>query len=60
MCKCTLCKVNNKDSVITKCGHAFCRDCVEQRLSLRDRKCPGCSQVFDKSYVKELFLEYGT
>ncbi|EOD39647.1 hypothetical protein EMIHUDRAFT_462197 [Emiliania huxleyi CCMP1516] len=59
MVKCPLCKNSNKDTVITKCGHAFCRDCIDSRLSLRERKCPGCSQVFDKSYVKDLWLEYG-
>jgi len=59
MCKCPLCKTANKDTVITKCGHAFCKECIDHRLELRNRKCPGCSQVFDKGYVKELWLEYG-
>ena len=59
MCKCPLCKNSNKDAIITKCGHAFCRECIDHRLELRNRKCPGCSQVFDKGYVKDLWLEYG-
>lgn len=59
MCKCPVCHSANKDTVITKCGHAFCRGCLDKRLELRNRKCPGCSQVFDKSYVRELWLEHG-
>jgi E3 ubiquitin-protein ligase BRE1 len=59
MIKCPVCDTNNKDTVITKCGHAFCRGCLEKRLELRNRKCPGCSQVFDKGYVRELWLEHG-
>jgi E3 ubiquitin-protein ligase BRE1 len=58
MVKCPLCHLANKDTVITKCGHAFCRGCLDKRLELRNRKCPGCQQVFDKSYVRELWLEH--
>ena len=54
--KCTLCKVNEKNCIINKCGHVFCRQCIEQRLNLRNRKCPGCSQQFDYQAVKDIYL----
>ena len=43
-------------AVITKCWHAFCRDCIQTRLDNRDRKCPACSQQFDYQSVKDLYL----
>ena len=54
--KCSLCKVNDKDAVINKCMHAFCRECIQKRLDVRNRKCPACSQQFDYQAVKDLFL----
>ena len=44
MVKCTLCQENEKNAVIVKCGHTFCRDCIDDRLANRNRKCPACSQ----------------
>ena len=35
--------VNDKDAVINKCMHAFCRDCIQKRLDVRNRKCPACA-----------------
>lgn len=54
--KCSLCKVNDKDAVISKCMHAFCRECIQKRLDVRNRKCPACSQQFDYQAVKDLYL----
>jgi len=54
--KCTLCQENEKNAIISKCGHTFCRDCIDERLANRNRKCPACSQQFDYQGVKELFL----
>lgn len=56
MVKCTLCKENEKNAIIIKCCHTFCRSCIEERLANRNRKCPACSQQFDYQSVKELFL----
>ena len=50
------CKINEKDAVITKCCHTFCRSCIDHRLNLRNRKCPTCGVGIDAQQVKELFL----
>ena len=42
--KCTLCQENEKNAIISKCGHTFCRECIDDRLANRNRKCPACSQ----------------
>ena len=54
--KCPLCKINDKDAVIVKCCHTFCRGCIDHRLNLRNRKCPTCGVGIDFQSVKELFL----
>ena len=54
--KCTLCRVNDKDAIISKCMHAFCRECIQKRLDVRNRKCPACALQFDFQSVKDLFL----
>lgn len=43
---CTVCKRNFKDTVVKTCGHVFCKECVEQRLTSRSRKCPNCNKSF--------------
>jgi len=56
--KCPLCMKNEKNAVINKCFHTFCRDCIDQRLNLRNRKCPTCAVPIDFQSVKELFLTH--
>ena len=43
---CTVCRKNFKDTAIKTCGHVFCKDCVEERLTSRSRKCPNCGKSF--------------
>lgn len=43
---CTVCRRNFKDTAIKTCGHVFCKECVEERLTSRSRKCPNCNRSF--------------
>ncbi|CAG8288813.1 unnamed protein product [Penicillium salamii] len=43
---CTVCRSNFKNTAIKTCGHVFCKDCVEERLTSRSRKCPNCGKSF--------------
>jgi E3 ubiquitin-protein ligase BRE1 len=54
--KCSLCGDNDKDAIISKCMHSFCRECIQRRLDNRNRKCPACALQFDYQSVKDLFL----
>jgi E3 ubiquitin-protein ligase BRE1 len=36
--------------------HTFCRECIQKRLDVRNRKCPACALQFDFQSVKDLFL----
>ncbi|KAK4938993.1 E3 ubiquitin-protein ligase bre1 [Elasticomyces elasticus] len=43
---CNICKRALKNTVIKTCGHTFCNECVEERLTSRSRKCPNCGKSF--------------
>ncbi|QDS69896.1 hypothetical protein FKW77_000835 [Venturia effusa] len=43
---CQNCRENLKDTVLTVCGHTFCKDCVKTRVDTRQRKCPACMKPF--------------
>ena len=45
---CDICRVKVKGRV-TKCGHGFCRDCLDTYFeSLKKKECPACRQEIDK------------
>lgn len=48
---CTICRNNFKNAALKTCGHLFCNQCVDDRISNRMRKCPTCSRAFDKMDV---------
>ncbi|CAL3964664.1 hypothetical protein PZA11_002381 [Diplocarpon coronariae] len=53
---CTICRKDFKNTAIRTCGHTFCNNCVADRLANRMRKCPNCSNPFDKSDVMAIHL----
>jgi E3 ubiquitin-protein ligase BRE1 len=54
--KCNSCHVRQKDTVLTKCMHVFCKHCIDARLETRQRKCPNCGEPFGMNDVKQIFL----
>jgi E3 ubiquitin-protein ligase BRE1 len=46
---CSVCRINFKNTILKTCGHVFCNECVDNRITNRMRKCPSCSKSFDKS-----------
>ncbi|KAI0930463.1 hypothetical protein AcW1_009141 [Taiwanofungus camphoratus] len=55
--KCSTCKMNMRNTVITKCMHSFCKSCVDSRISTRQRKCPACNLPFSQGEVQQLFFQ---
>ena len=56
MMRCRVCRVRTKDTVITKCWHTFCSDCIKRNLDARNRKCPACGHLFGAQDVKQIYL----
>lgn len=56
MMRCRVCDVRSKDTVLTKCMHTFCRECVDAIITSRNRKCPACGQHFGLTEHKQIYL----
>lgn len=54
--KCSACNVNLKDTVLLKCFHIFCEECVKLRIETRQRKCPGCQTPFGHSDFRRIYI----
>ncbi|EJF65375.1 BRE1-domain-containing protein [Dichomitus squalens LYAD-421 SS1] len=55
--KCSTCQINMRNTVITKCMHTFCKQCVDARISTRQRKCPACNLAFSGGEVNTLYFQ---
>ncbi|KAF1948710.1 BRE1-domain-containing protein [Byssothecium circinans] len=56
MLQCQICKNKIKDTVIKTCGHVFCDQCIQDRLTNRARKCPNCGKAFGNSDIMRIHL----
>lgn len=54
--KCNSCHVREKNAVLTKCMHVFCRTCLEERVETRQRKCPNCGEAFSATDIRNIYL----
>lgn len=54
---CSLCNDRRKNCVITKCGHMFCSECIENNLKARNRKCPKCAGQYGQEDFKSAWLD---
>ena len=55
---CNVCNEREKTTLLAKCNHMFCRECVDTRIENRDRKCPSCMIRFDKGDVKDCSFNF--
>lgn len=53
---CDICERNFKKVAVTTCGHTFCKECIDDRINSRMRKCPNCNKPFSKMDVLEIHL----
>ncbi|KAJ4366901.1 E3 ubiquitin-protein ligase bre1 [Neocucurbitaria cava] len=56
MIQCQICKSKFKNTVIKTCGHMFCDQCVQDRLTNRARKCPNCGKAFGTNDTMRVHL----
>jgi hypothetical protein len=54
--RCSVCSSRQKDCIIAKCFHMFCRECVDENLRTRHRKCPACNKGFGADDVHAIYL----
>ena len=53
---CPVCHYRDKECIIMRCRHMHCKQCVEERLSNRSRRCPTCNNGFGRTDVEDIFL----
>ncbi|MES1914035.1 MAG: hypothetical protein MHM6MM_006169 [Cercozoa sp. M6MM] len=46
MLYCSVCNLRRKGTVLTRCGHLFCSQCVQDCVRTRNRCCPACKTPF--------------
>uniref|UniRef100_A0A7S4KY00 E3 ubiquitin protein ligase n=1 Tax=Paramoeba aestuarina TaxID=180227 RepID=A0A7S4KY00_9EUKA len=54
--QCDVCKDRRKGCIVTKCWHIFCRQCIEDSLTARRRKCPACGRAISRNEVQDIYL----
>ena len=54
--RCSTCNIDLKSHVISKCFHMFCKNCIDDLLNSRQRKCPSCGTAFGHQDVKPVFF----
>ncbi|KNC97517.1 uncharacterized protein SPPG_09429 [Spizellomyces punctatus DAOM BR117] len=54
--KCSSCNNNFKSHVLNKCMHTFCKDCIDDMWTSRQRKCPTCGIAFAQQDIRQVYL----
>ena len=57
MLKCKVCNTRNKNVVLSRCYHTFCKECINANLEARQRKCPTCRHKITHDDVNQLYWE---
>ena len=45
-----------QDTVLTKCFHVFCGECIQENIDKRSRKCPQCRLAFGLKDFNRIYL----
>lgn len=53
---CNICNERERNTVLIRCSHTFCRECVDTRVKVRNRKCPTCNNNFADTDIRPIYL----
>jgi E3 ubiquitin-protein ligase BRE1 len=53
---CPVCNARDKKCILLRCRHMFCKQCVDENIKNRSRKCPACGSRFDTKDVADVWL----
>lgn len=54
---CAVCNDRDKEVILLRCRHMFCKHCIDENIKNRSRKCPACGQRFDTKDVGDIWLK---
>ncbi|CAE6403297.1 unnamed protein product, partial [Rhizoctonia solani] len=55
--RCSTCVKNFRSHTLLKCMHTFCKDCIDARVTTRQRKCPACNIPFAAQDVQQIYFQ---
>ena len=58
MLHCPMCKLRYKGVVLNKCFHLFCKECIEEVIQDKNKKCPTCGEKISKDDIKTVFFTH--
>ena len=58
MLRCSVCKDRFKSVCIKKCFHLFCKECIDENIRNRSRKCPACGEKFGQDDVATVYFTH--
>lgn len=53
---CPVCNVRDKKCILLRCRHMFCKQCIDENVRNRSRKCPACGVRFDTKDIADVWL----
>jgi len=53
---CPVCNHRDKKCILLRCRHMFCKQCIDETVRNRSRKCPACGQRFDTKDIGDVWL----
>lgn len=53
---CSIVTSKPKEVVLLRCGHLFSRQCTDNLIATRNRKCPICGEAFGKDDIRGVFF----
>ncbi|XP_039620989.1 E3 ubiquitin-protein ligase BRE1B-like isoform X1 [Polypterus senegalus] len=54
--RCPCCNTRDKETVLIKCFHVFCYECLKTRYDTRQRKCPKCNAAFGANDFHRIYI----
>lgn len=55
---CSILKDKMKSVTLSKCGHCFSKEAIDDRVANRMRRCPACNKGFAATDVRDIFLTW--
>ncbi|KAG8734547.1 E3 ubiquitin-protein ligase bre1 [Ceratobasidium sp. 423] len=55
--RCSTCVKNFRSHTLLKCMHTFCKDCIDARVTTRQRKCPACNMPFATQDIQQIYFQ---
>lgn len=58
MLRCSVCRDRFKEVALCRCFHLFCKECIDENIRNRNRKCPACGEKFGQDDVKTIYFTH--